>query len=559
VNNIALASLTAVAACMVLAGQALAGAPMTPPPPGETEPLTVAEGFLAARNARDPFGATWYCADPLEIHDPTGQRILDEPATRAWLQALTDTYVIDTLVPPRADGAAVMWTERFTPRNLPFRDALAQSTEVRVEIVVREGKIRSYTASAPVLGLAQPVPPPTDVPGGLADSTGAPPSPGVLFVYTALALGGVAGLIWRLGRGRSAALALLSAATGLAFGFTQASVRLVTPPAAEATSEQRSEVSPRVALAQAFTSALNAHDVDALVELFSEEDAGATVSADRYAWGKFEIRMWAEQQVRAGIQMEAYDYQDTAQGAAWNANVYRDDWLAAGLTAVPVRNSISVLHTHVADFTSRPREPGDLQLLGRLWQPGAAPERIIHAPLIFADGGGPEEPLEVVASFLAARDAGDAAAAAEWCAPLLELHDVDGQWFVDVPTTSDWLRQLTDKYVIETLRPPQPEGNTIVWTERLSPRRANLADPWASSMTLKVYAVIRDGQIASLSAPYPPLPFRRPVAAAEPAASPGATVAPATLFGGTALGLAATVLLIARGGPAVKSRIARRA
>jgi hypothetical protein len=174
----------------------------------------------------------------------------------------------------------------------------------------------------------------------------------------------------------SIAVALIIAGTGLAIGVSHASVEPVAIPAAEGASDARSEAPGTVALAHAFTSTLNAHDVDALVELFTDEDAGATVSADRYAWGKFEIRLWAEQQVRAGIWSEAYDYQVTEQSAVWNAEVYRDDWQAMGLTAVPVRNSIWVQDGRLADFTSKPREPGVLLRLGRLWQPGVAPERL---------------------------------------------------------------------------------------------------------------------------------------------------------------------------------------
>jgi hypothetical protein len=41
------------------------------------------------------------------------------------------------------------------------------------------------------------------------------------------------------------------------------------------------------------------------------------------------------------------------------------------------------------------------------------------------------DPMEVVESFLAARDARGSWGAASWCADLLELQDVDGSWFVD--------------------------------------------------------------------------------------------------------------------------------
>jgi hypothetical protein len=175
-------------------------------------------------------------------------------------------------------------------------------------------------------------------------------------------------------RSIAASLALAATSIGLAFGFTLVSVRFVTISGAEA-SNVGSELPDSIRLAQAFTTALNAHDVDALVELFSEEDAGPTVTADRFAWQKFEIRLWAQQQVQAGIRSEAYDYRVTEHGASWKADVYRDDWQAVGVALVPVTNSIWVHHGQVADFTSKLSEPDDQQRLGRLWQPGTLPER----------------------------------------------------------------------------------------------------------------------------------------------------------------------------------------
>jgi hypothetical protein len=132
------------------------------------------------------------------------------------------------------------------------------------------------------------------------------------------------------------------------------------------------ELPPSVTLAKAFTAALNAHDTDTLVSLFTDEDAGPTVSADRSAWLKFEIRVWAEQQFRSGIRVEAHEYWLTEQGAAWNADVCRDDWHDLGVRRLPVTNSIWVHNGKVANFTSRPRQPIDVAQLGGLWQPGAS-------------------------------------------------------------------------------------------------------------------------------------------------------------------------------------------
>jgi hypothetical protein len=66
----------------------------------------------------------------------------------------------------------------------------------------------------------------------------------------------------------------------------------VTPSAA---SIQPKDNLPAIQLALAFTDALNDHNVGALVDLFTDEDGGPTVNADRDAWQRFEIREWARQ------------------------------------------------------------------------------------------------------------------------------------------------------------------------------------------------------------------------------------------------------------------------
>jgi hypothetical protein len=172
------------------------------------------------------------------------------------------------------------------------------------------------------------------------------------------------------------------------------------------------------------------------------------------------------------------------------------------------------------------------------------------------------EPLVVVENFLTARVAGDPWGATGWCAPLLELQDVDGQWFVDAPTTSDWLRQLTGKYVVDVMSPPRADGNSVTWTERLTPSSMRFSESLASRITIEVHAVIRDNTIAYLSGQYPPIPLRRPGQTPdEPRSSAGsasqASVAPATLFVGSALGLALGVLLVVRCGPAVRAVVGK--
>jgi hypothetical protein len=153
------------------------------------------------------------------------------------------------------------------------------------------------------------------------------------------------------------------------------------------------------------------------------------------------------------------------------------------------------------------------------------------------------DPSSVVDRFLKAREAHDHWGAASQCADLLELQDVDGSWFVDVPTMSDWLRQLTDLYRIEVIRTPQADRNTVVWTERLVPRISGFEDSNRSSVTLDVYAVVRDGKIAYLSGPYPPIPLRRGIPVRPDESHGPPMTGPGTLLACSAIGLSLTGFL----------------
>jgi hypothetical protein len=114
-----------------------------------TDPLGVVDGFLAARNARDPVGAVAWCAALLSIDDSDAPWIADSASITAWLRRLTDAYLVDTLVPPHANGDEVAWSERLTPRWIPFPEALESSVTVDVRVVVQAGRITSYAALYP--------------------------------------------------------------------------------------------------------------------------------------------------------------------------------------------------------------------------------------------------------------------------------------------------------------------------------------------------------------------------------------------------------------------------
>jgi hypothetical protein len=173
-----------------------------------------------------------------------------------------------------------------------------------------------------------------------------------------------------------AAGAIVAVSAGIGWGFASVVASAPTISAAAAPrSEVWAEPPDGLALAQALTAALNGHEVETLVALFTAEDAGPSVSADRYAWQKFEIALWAHEQVRANIRVEAYDYRLTQHGVEWDADVYRDDWAALGVRGLQVTNSVWVHQGKVANFSAIPRDPRDAERLGNLWRSGSTPAR----------------------------------------------------------------------------------------------------------------------------------------------------------------------------------------
>ena len=174
--------------------------------------------------------------------------------------------------------------------------------------------------------------------------------------------------------GIAPAAVFAAAVGGLAFGAGLVFDRLIPVSPAVVASSVTSSPPKNVELAHRFTAALNAHDVDELMELFTDdEDGGGTVHADRYAWNMFEIRAWAQRQVRANTHIEVRDYRVTEHGATWNAEVYREDWRQVGVDSLGVLNSIWVHDGKLVDFTSKPLDHHYAEQLGRLWQPGASP------------------------------------------------------------------------------------------------------------------------------------------------------------------------------------------
>jgi hypothetical protein len=159
-----------------------------------------------------------------------------------------------------------------------------------------------------------------------------------------------------------------------AIGSTESLARVAGTSRQSDLNQTENKLPVNIELAQALSRAINAGDVDGVVELFTEEDSGPTVIADRFAWEKFEIRLWALQNASMNSHMDADGYQLTEHGATWDATAYRDDWSSVGVHGLSVTNSISVHNGKIAIFTSIPRNPTDVQQLGNLWRPGATPE-----------------------------------------------------------------------------------------------------------------------------------------------------------------------------------------
>jgi hypothetical protein len=167
----------------------------------------------------------------------------------------------------------------------------------------------------------------------------------------------------------------LAATAVVSVGASQVLARMDSAASFEIPKLVRTEGPDPIELAQALTAALNDHDVEALLALFTDEDAGPTVNADRYAWLKSEIALWAEQQVARNIHVSASQYRLTEHGAAWEAEVYRDDWSASGVASLSITNAIWVHDGKLANFTAKLVDQRDAERLADRWQPGATPER----------------------------------------------------------------------------------------------------------------------------------------------------------------------------------------
>ena len=104
------------------------------PQPGPVEPIAVLDALLAARNARDIDTALALFTDNATISD-RAQMYSGREEIRRFLQTIGSRGRNVLAVSRNVRGERVTWTERFSG---------AQSgPDVRVEAVIREGRIRS--------------------------------------------------------------------------------------------------------------------------------------------------------------------------------------------------------------------------------------------------------------------------------------------------------------------------------------------------------------------------------------------------------------------------------
>lgn len=161
----------------------------------------------------------------------------------------------------------------------------------------------------------------------------------------------------------------------LMLGLASVAARSTPAVAAQATpTATNADTSSELTLAAALVDALNHGDEGGMVALF---DAEATVTADRYAWTRFEIHLWARAQIAASIVMEPEGpYQAVPNRAMWTARVRRADWRERGADWVRMANQILTQDGHIMDFTSVPLDGASVIPLGNLWRPGSTPDRI---------------------------------------------------------------------------------------------------------------------------------------------------------------------------------------
>jgi hypothetical protein len=154
----------------------------------ETDPLSIVNGWLEALNAGDVDAALSYLADDAQI--TSDQVYSGKEEIRGWYEALVAANGVSTLSDCQVDGETVTCSSVYTDDGLQAMGV--DFLEGTLVLIVRDGKIQSYTFTPSPESLAKLPPPPAT----LAE-TGGGSLPGVLPLW--LGIGGL--LVSSLGLG----------------------------------------------------------------------------------------------------------------------------------------------------------------------------------------------------------------------------------------------------------------------------------------------------------------------------------------------------------------------
>ncbi|MCL7454509.1 MAG: nuclear transport factor 2 family protein [Anaerolineae bacterium] len=150
----------------------------------ETDPVTIVNDWTAALNAGDVDAALSYLGDDVQITPSPGMTFTGKEEVRGWYEGLVAANSQNTLGDCTVDGENVTCDLVFT--NDDFQAAGIASVDGELVLVVRDGKIRTYTfnLSPESLAALSQLPPP---PQALAETGGRSLSPSHLL----MALGGL--------------------------------------------------------------------------------------------------------------------------------------------------------------------------------------------------------------------------------------------------------------------------------------------------------------------------------------------------------------------------------
>jgi hypothetical protein len=122
----------------------------------ETDPLTIVNSWLEALNAGDVDAALSYLADDAQI--TTDQVYTGKEEIRGWYEGLVGANGVSTLSACQVDGETITCSNVYTDDGLQAMGV--DFLEGALVLVVRDGKIQSYSFTPSPESLAKLPPPP---------------------------------------------------------------------------------------------------------------------------------------------------------------------------------------------------------------------------------------------------------------------------------------------------------------------------------------------------------------------------------------------------------------